>query len=82
MCKLPDVYSSSSQLRDTYCFRLCTALKTGSLTEEINARHFSDLSVDLDNCIRQFNWLWVLKELYLLLIREVHDQVASGHPGR
>lgn len=34
----------------------------------------------LKNCIYWYGQIWVLKSLYLLVIREMHDQIASGHP--
>lgn len=40
-----------ANLKDNYCFKLCNALKTGYLIEEIDLCHFFDLSVDSKNCI-------------------------------
>ena len=68
-------------LEDSYCSELRHLLKTGYPTKEIDSRHFSDLSVDSENCIRRFGRLWVSEGLYLSVIREVHYQIASGHPG-
>ncbi len=71
-----------ANLEDSYYSKLRHSLKADYPTKEIDSRHFSDLSVDLKNCIRRFGRLWVPESLYLPVIREVHDQIASGHPGR
>ena len=49
--------------------------------KEIDLRHFSYLSVDLKNCICCYSRLWVPEDLYSLVLREVHDQIASDYPG-
>ncbi len=69
-----------ANLKDSYCSKLRYSLQTGYPSKEIDSRHFSDLSVNSENCIRQYGRLWVLESFYLLVIREVHDQIASGHP--
>ena len=71
-----------ANLKDSYCSKLRHSLQTGYPSKEIDSRHFSDLSVDSENCIRRYGRLWVPESFYLLVIREVHDQIASGHPGR
>ena len=71
-----------ANLEDNYCSKLRHSLKADYPTKEIGSRHFSNLSVDSKNCIRQFSRLWVPENLYLPMIRELHDQIASGHPGR
>ncbi len=70
-----------ANLKDSYCSNLCYSLQTGYSLGEIDSRHFSNLSVDSENCIRRYGRLWVPESFYLLVIREVHDQIASGHPG-
>ncbi len=70
-----------ANLEDSYCSKLRHSLKTDYSTKEIDSRHFSDLSVDSENYIRRFGRLWVPESLYLPVIREVHDQIASSHPG-
>ena len=70
-----------ANLEDSYCSKLRYSLKADYPTKEIDSRHFSDLSVDSENCIWQFGQLWVPESLYLPVIREVHNQIASGHPG-
>ena len=57
-------------------------LKIGYPIKEIDSRHFPDLSVDSENCVRRYGRLWIPEGLHLLVIREVHDQIASGYPGR
>ena len=69
-------------MEGSYCSKLRHSLKDGYPTKETDSRHFSDLSIDSKNCIRRFGRLWVPEKLYLLVIREVHDQIAFGHPGR
>ena len=49
--------------------------------EGINTRHLSDLFIDTKDCIHRFNYFWVPNNLELTVIRDVHDQIASGHPG-
>ncbi len=70
-----------ANLEDSYCFKLYHLLKADYLIKKIDSRHFSDFSVDSENCIRWFGRLWVLESLYLSVIREVYDQITSGHPG-
>ncbi len=69
-----------ANLEDSYCSKLRHLLKADYQIKEIHSYYFSDLSVDLENCICQFSRLWVPKSLYLLVIREIYDQIASGHP--
>ncbi len=71
-----------ANLEDSYCSKLRHSLKADYPTKEIDSRHFFDLSVDSENGIRRFGRLWVPESLYLPVIREVHNQIASGHPGR
>ena len=69
-----------ANLEDSYCSELHHLLKTGYPTKKIALRHFSDLSVDSENCICRFGRLWVPESLYLSVIRELYDQIACGHP--
>ena len=71
-----------ANLEDDYYSKLCHSLETGHLVKEIDLHYFSHLSVDSKNCICQYGQLWVPEDLYSLVLREVHDQIASGHPGR
>lgn len=41
--------------------------------------HFSDILIGSKYYICQFGWLWVSRKLYLLMIREVYNQITSGH---
>ncbi len=70
-----------ANLVDPYCTKLCESIRTRSSIEGINTRHFSDLFVDTKNCIRRFDRLWVPDNLQLTVIRDVYDQIATGHPG-
>ena len=70
-----------ANLVDFYCTKLRKSIRTSSSIEGINTRHFSDLFVDTKNCIRRFDRLWVPDNLQLTVIRDVHDQIATGHPG-
>ena len=49
--------------------------------ESINSRHLSDLFVDIKNCIRRFDCLWVPNNLQLTVIIDVYNQIATRHPG-
>ena len=70
-----------ANLVDPYCTKLRELIRTSSFIESINTRHLSNLFVDTKNCIRQFDRLWVPDNLQLTVIRDVHDQIATGHPG-
>ena len=70
-----------ANLVDSYCTKLRKTIRTSSSIEGINTRHLSDLFIDTKDCIRQFNRLWVPDNLQLTVIRDVHDQIATGHPG-
>ena len=69
-----------TNLKNSYCSELYYLLKTGYLIKEINLYHFSDLLINSENCIYQFSQLWVFKGLYLLVIREIYDQIVSTYP--
>ena len=62
-----------ANFENSYCSELHYLLKTGYLIKEVNSRHFSDLSIDSENCIHRFDQLWVSESLYLLVIREVYN---------
>ena len=70
-----------TNLIDPYCTKLRESIRTSSSIEDINTHHLLDLFVDTKNCIRRFDHLWVLDNLQLTVIRDVHDQIAIGHPG-
>ena len=70
-----------ANLVDPYCTKLRKSIRTSSSIEGINTCHLSDLFVDTKNCICQFDRLWVPDNLQLTVIRDVHDQIATGHPG-
>ena len=70
-----------ANLVDLYCTKPCKSIRTSSSIEDINTCHLSDLFVDIKNCIRRFNRLWVPDNLQLTVIRDVHDQIATRHPG-
>ena len=67
-------------LVDFYCTKLRKTIKTSFFIEGINIRHFSDLFIDTKDYICQFNSLWVPDNLQLTVIRDVYDQIATGHP--
>ena len=46
-----------ANLEDSYYSQLHYLLKTGYPTKKIDLRHFSDLSIDSENCICQFGRL-------------------------
>ena len=70
-----------ANLADPYCIKLRKTISPHSSIEGINTRHLSDISIDTKGCIRRFNRLWVPDHLQLMVIKEVHDQIATGHPG-
>ena len=70
-----------ANLIDLYCTKLRESIRTRSFIKGTNTRHLSDLFVDTKNCICQFDCLWVPDNLQLTVIRDVHDQIATGHPG-
>ena len=70
-----------ANLVDFYCTKLRETIRTSSSIEGINTRHFSDLFIDTQDCIRRFNRLWVSDNLQLTVIRDVHDQIPTGYPG-
>ena len=70
-----------ANLVDLYCTKLRESIRTSSSIEGINTYHFSNLFVDTKNCIRQFDRFWVPDNLQLTVIRDVHNQIATGHPG-
>ena len=70
-----------ANLVDLYCTKLCKSIRISSSIEDINTCHFSDLFVDTKNCIYWFDRLWVPDNLQLTVIRDVHNQIATGHPG-
>ena len=70
-----------ANLIDLYCINLREAIRTTSSIEGIITRHLSDLSIGTNNCICQFNCLWVPDNLQLTVIRDVHDQIATEYPG-
>ena len=71
-----------ANLKDNYCSKLRHSLETGHLVKKIDLHHFSHLSVDLKNYICQYGRFWVSKDLYSLVLKEVHNQKASSYPGR
>ena len=66
---------------DPYYIKLCKTIRTSSFIEDINTRHFLDLFIDTKDYIRQFNRIWVSNNLQLMVIRDVHDQIATKHLG-
>ena len=68
-------------LSDSYYIKLCKTISSYSPIENINICHFSDLFIDIKGYIRQFNRFWVLDYLQLIIIREIHDQIAIGYLG-
>ena len=61
--------------------KLRKSIRTSFFIKSINICHLSDLFVDTENCICRFDRLWVPDNLQLTVIRNVYDQIATGHPG-
>ena len=70
-----------ANLANPYCIKLRKTISPHFFIEGINTRHLSDISIDTKGCIRQFNRFWVPDHLQLMVIKEVHDQIATGYPG-
>ena len=70
-----------ANLVNSYYTKLRKIIRTSSSIEGINTRHLLDLFIDTKDCIRQFNRLWVPDNLQLMVIRDMHNHMASGHPG-
>ena len=68
-----------TNLVDPYYTKLCKTIRTSSSIEDINTRHLSNLFIDAKNCIYRFNRLWVPSNLQLMMIKNIHDQIATGH---
>ena len=51
------------------------------LYRRYNNCYLSDLFIDIKDYIRGFNYLWVSDNLQLMVIRDVHDQIATKHLG-
>lgn len=70
-----------ANLEDFYFSKLHNLLEAGYRINKIDSRHFSDLLVDTKNCVPRFSRLWIFEDLYLLVIREMYDQIAFGYSG-
>ena len=70
-----------ANLANSCCINLRKTISTHSFIEGINTCHLSGLSIDTKGCIRQFNCFGVPDHQQLMVIREVHNQIAIGHPG-
>ena len=68
-----------AKLENNYFSKQRHSLKTDYLIKKIDSRYFFYLLVDSKNSICQYGRLWVLEDLYLLVLRKVHDQIASDH---
>ena len=66
---------------DSYCTKLCKTIRTSFFIKSINTCHLSDLFIDIKDYIRRFNRVWVPDNLQLMVIKDVHNQIAIGHPG-
>ena len=65
---------------DSYYIKFCKAIKTCLLIENNITYHFSDLFIDTNNGICQFNRLWITDNLQLTVIRDINDQIATDYP--
>ena len=69
-----------ANLIDFYYIKLCKIIKISSSIEGINTRHFLDLLIDTKDYIRLFNRHEVPKNLYLTVMRDMHDQITTRPP--
>lgn len=58
---------------DFYYIKLRKAIKISFPIKEIITYYLSDLSIDINNCIYQFNCFWVSNNLYLTVIKDRYD---------
>lgn len=70
-----------ANLIDFYCIKLCKIIKTSFFIKGINICYLSDLFINTKDYIRQFNCFWVLDNLQLTIIKDVHNQIATKYPG-
>lgn len=50
-----------------------------SSIEDINTCHLANLSINIKDCIRRFNYLWVLDYLDFMIIRDMLNEIATSH---
>ena len=65
---------------DFYYLKLRKAIKTSFSIKNIITHHFSDLSINTNDYICQFNHFLLLDNLQLTVIRDMHDQIVTNYP--
>lgn len=68
-----------ANLKNFYYIKLYIILETNFLIKNINVYHFSNLFINNNNYIYQFNYFWVLENLYLIIIRKIYNQIAINY---
>lgn len=68
-------------LINSYYMKLYKVIRISSSIKDINTCHLSDLSLDTNNCISQFNYVLIPDNLQLMVIRDIHDQIATSYSG-
>lgn len=63
-----------------YYSNIYKIIKRSFFIKDINSCHFSDFVIDIKNCIHQFNSFYIRDNLKLIIIRDVHNQLATGYP--
>lgn len=66
-------------MKNNYYSKLYYLLKVDYLIKKIDLYYFSNLLINLKNCIYWFDQLWVFEKLNLLAIKKIYDQIAFGY---
>lgn len=60
--------------------KLYITIATSFSIKRINIYYFLDLSIDTNNYICHFNHFLISDNLQLMIIRDVHNQIATNDP--
>lgn len=66
---------------DFYYSKLCNLWKISYSKKEIDSHYYSDFYINSKNYISQFCQIFVSQDLYLLVVKKVHDQTVFGYLG-
>lgn len=77
---IPEIVIQTNRI-NAYYIKLYKTIRTSLPIENPKTCHVSDVLITTNNFICQFNWLWVLDNLQLTMIRDVYDQIATRYPG-
>lgn len=68
-----------ANLKDDYYSKLCHLQKTSQLAKKINFHHFFHLLVDIKNCFYQYSQFWISKNLYLLMLGKINNEIVFNY---